>query len=398
MAIIERGRIVVTSPEDLNGDLRSDVIYVIPDVVDMSGYIIDVPAGGLALRGYDFDTCKLTCSEDDYTLFYSLAGGSGNLILENIAIEVTGSNSKVFDLTGATGNEALEFVRVNYNNCTSLGDLNNYRQLLEDGTGRFGGSPDLTFSGTWNGARITTSITRNLEDGTTLFKEGSGLTFSGRFITDMNCDLAATGSFFDFQPSNFVNDESLLVQGAFITREGSLNADDANISPNIDETSVKSNWADNSGLGNTQKYIKGECTVEAATTIAAINTYYPLNGTVTIADSVQFDSPANGQYRLLTGNGRYQITGDLTLVSTANNQVDVRVTKSTDGGSTFPTEINHIGRQVNNLSGARDVAFMPINFIADIKKNDIIRLEVENKTAANDITQELGSYFIVTEV
>lgn len=398
MAITERGRIIATQAEDFNGDLRSDVIYIVPEIIDLRGFIIDVPVDGLTIFGYNFDTCKLICSEDQYTMFHSLAGGSGNLLLSNLSIEVTGSGSKVFDVFGATGNEALEITRVNYNNCVSLGEISDYRQLLEDGTGRFGGSPDLTFSGAWNGARITTSITRNVDDGTTIFKEGTGLTFSGRFITDMNCDLKATGAFFDFQDSNITNDESLLVQGAYITRNGVLNTSDTTLTPNINETSVKSNWAGNTGIGNTQKYIKGECTAEAVTTISAVDTYYPLNGTVTKTDAVQFDSPANGQYRLLTGNGRYQITGDITLASTANNQLDIRVTKSTDGGSTFPTQINHIGRQVNNLSGARDVAFMPINFIADLSKNDILRLEVENKTGTNDITQELGSYLIVTEV
>ena len=54
---------------------------------------------------------------------------------------------------------AFEFTRVNYINCTSLGDIYDYRQGLESGTGRFGGSPSLTLHGVWvGGYRITTSV------------------------------------------------------------------------------------------------------------------------------------------------------------------------------------------------------------------------------------------------
>lgn len=55
-------------------------------------------------------------------------------------------------------------------------------------------------------------------------------------------------------------------------------------------------------------------------------------------------------------------------------------------------------RQINNIVGARDVAFFPISFIVTLNKNDRIRLEVENKTAARNVTMEIDSYFIVSEV
>ena len=113
------------------------------------------------------------------TLFYS--NSSGNVLFNNIFIEVSGNNSQVYNLTSSTGFEAIECNTVNYNNCSSLGTLTNFRQGLELNTGRFGGSPSLTLEGTWlGGFRISTSIVRALGSGMTepLFKEGSGLKFN----------------------------------------------------------------------------------------------------------------------------------------------------------------------------------------------------------------------------
>ena len=78
--------------------------------------------------------------------------------------------------------------------------------------------------------------------------------------------------------------------------------------------------------------------------------------------------------------------------------LDVRVVKSTDGGSTWPTEVNHIRRQVNSFVGGRDVAFFPINFVTVLAKNDRLRLEIANNSGTTNVTMELGSYFITTEV
>jgi hypothetical protein len=212
----------------------------------------------------------------------------------------------------------------------------------------------------------------------------------------MNCDLPATGAFCDFSASNINNDESLEIFDCRVSREGVLDASDTTIHPNIDHTNVKCLWNNNAGMPNTTKYIKGSITAEITTVISAPDTYYPLEGTWTIDTQSHFDSPSNGEFRLISGNGTYQITGDLIIDGTANNEVDVRVTKSTDGGSTWPTEINHIRRQINSLVGGRDVAFFPINFIATLSKNDRVRLEVENKSGTGNLTVELDSYLILT--
>jgi hypothetical protein len=390
--------VYIRDASDFSPTLRSDVVYFIDGAVDMGSQSIEVPAAGLYLSGHNFDVSRLFSSAENYTMFTSPVGGSGNILGADLTLTTSGSNSSLWGIKGVTGGEAIEFDKVNFNDCTSLGYIDNYRQYLEVGSGRFGGTPILEFRGAWNGARISTSIVRGLSDLSALFKAGSGLTFSGRFITDINCDLPANGSLLDFSESEILGDESLLLQGTFITRQGAINPQDTGITPNISAESVKSNWKSNTGLPNTNKYIKSTITAQASTAIAAIDTYYPLLGTFTVEKSIHFSQPVNGEFECLTGVGDFIITGDLAIQGTANDLIDIRVTKSTDGGATYPTELSHISRLINNLVGPNDVAFFPINFITNLAKGDRVRIEVENKTAANSVIARDDSFIIIAEV
>lgn len=370
--------------------------YFVDGPIDMGSTPINVPSGGLTISGYGFGVSSLTSSEDGYTLFVGAA--AGNLFISGVEIFVTGSGSAVFDITDSNGTHAIEWDGVNFNNCTALGTISGYRQMLENNVGRFGGTAELELDGNMNGVRITTSIVRGVTIPTALYKAGPSLLFSGRFVINQNVDLPATGAWIDFSASNFTNDESLIVDGSYVTRLGVLNAADATITPNINQDSIKSNWSGNTGVKDTQEYIRSYVSAEVVTPVALVNTYYPLNGTMTVEKSVHFDMPANGQYRLLVGAGTYLVSGDVSLAGTANDLVDLRVTKSTDGGSTWPTEVNHIRRVVNNLAGARDVAFYSLSFDVDLSAGDRLRVEVENKTAANNVTAELDSYIVILEV
>ena len=155
---------------------------------------ITVPTTGLFLKGYNFESSGLISSADNYTMFISESPfiGSGGVLGTDYYVSVTGANSKVYELYDATGFNAFEFTRINYIDCTSLGDIYDYRQGLEIGTGRFGGSPSLTLHGLWRGGyRVTTSIVRSLAGTMTepLFKEGTLFQMNSRFLTDINVDL-----------------------------------------------------------------------------------------------------------------------------------------------------------------------------------------------------------------
>ena len=216
-------QVVVNEAADLAGVLDSTVVYIINGIIDMGNQSIEVPAGGLNLTGLTFDVSKLISSSPSYTMFTSPVGGSGNILVRDYAIEVTGAGAQVYDLEDATGFNAFEFARINYNNCSSLGTLDGYRQGFETGTGRFGGSPTLTLAGTWVGGYfIDSSIVRSLDAGMTdpLFKAGTGFSMASRFRSNQNIDLPANVAFFDFNPSHFPNPNTVQLSEVIISRNG----------------------------------------------------------------------------------------------------------------------------------------------------------------------------------
>lgn len=391
-------RVVVTEAADLAGTLDSTKEYFIDGIVNMGGQSVIVPVGGLNLTGYNFDVSKLISSTAGYTMFTSPVGGSGNVLGKDYAIEVTGTGSQVYNITSATGFDAFEFARINYNDCESLGTITDYRQGLEVGTGRFGGKPQLTLAGPWIGGYfIDTSIIRNLDDGAySLFSAGAGFVMTSRFRSNMNLDLPASASFFDFAASNFVNPSTLQIEGAIVTRNGAFDATDSNIAPNITEAELVSNWMGNNGMPNTFEGGSIGVTTEVATVISVISTFVDVAATLwTPVDLQHFENPSNGQLRHLGNTPReFTVIANFALVSTNGDDITLRIAKWDDSASSFVTVLDQT-REVNNFVGGRNVAFFNVNINTTLDANDYILLQVANQTSTDNITAEADSYFIV---
>lgn len=393
-------RVVVTEAADLAGTLDSTKEYFIDGIVNMGSQSIEVPAGGLNLTGYNFDASQLTSSAAGYTMFTSPAGGSGNLLGKDYGIEVSGTGSQVYNLTSATGFDAFEFARINYNDCESLGTITDYRQGLEVGTGRFGGKPELTLAGTWLGGYfIETSIVRSLDDGAySLFSAGAGFVMNSRFRSNQNIDLPASASFIDFAASNFVNASTLQLTGVIISRGGAFDATDSNITPNITKSELVSDWTGNNGMPNTFEGGSISVTTSVATTINTAGVFETLNATLwTALDLQHFDNPSGSQLRHLGNTPReYKIVADFTLDSNSGDVLTLRVAKWDDSAASIVTVLDQ-SRQVNALVGGRDVAFFSININTELDQNDYVFLQITNNTATNDVTAETDSYFVVED-
>ena len=374
--------------------------YFIDGIINMTGVSIEIPQGGLRLAGYDFDTSQLVCADNSYTMFTSPAGGSGNVLFRDLAIDVSGTSSKVYDIVSDTGNEAIELEKVNYNNCTSLGTIDNYRQGLETGTGRFGGTPNLILKGTWSGGfRITTSLVRSLAAGFSgaLFEEGTSFTMASRFLTDINCDLPASASLLDFVTGNFTTPSLLQLQSCIITRAGVFDASDSNLTPNIASTDIACSWNRNQGLPNTFVGARSTISSEAVTTVTTISTWYTILGTWTGSELEHYDAPSNGQLRHLGNNPReFKIEATFTMVGTANNDISVKFVKYDSSASTT-SDVVIQRRQINSLVGARDVGFYNIIGHVTLDQNDYVYAQVLNNTGTANLTLELDSFFLLSE-
>ena len=73
---------------------------------------ITVPSGGINIKGYDFNISGLVSTEDNYKMF--IGGSAGDMLEASYYITVSGTNSQVYDLTAATGNEATELTEINF--------------------------------------------------------------------------------------------------------------------------------------------------------------------------------------------------------------------------------------------------------------------------------------------
>ena len=389
----------------LGGTIDSTKEYFIDGIIDLGTTQITVPSTGMTLKGFSFDVSGLTSSEDNYTMFISASvggdgNGSGNLLGTDYLMSVTGTGSKVYELYDDTGFNAFDFQRINYNDCTSLGDIFNYRQGLEGGTGRFGGSPSLTLHGLWRGGfRITTSIVRSMSDTTTipLFREGTAFQMNSRFLTDINCDLGTLQPFCDFSSANFPNPSTAQVKGAIISRDGVFNSNDSNVFTSLTSSELASDFDKNIGIDNT--FVGGRAFVssENLTTITAGSTYYTLNGVWGANNLQHFDSPSGGQLRHLGNNPReFKVTVNFIIESTANNDVGIRLRKWDDSTSSF-SEFNERARQINSFVGGRDVGFYNFSFNVTLDQNDYIYFQVRNNSGNNDLTLELNSDFLIEE-
>jgi hypothetical protein len=392
-------RVIVRSSSDF-GTIDSDKEYFIDGVVDMTGVSVEVPAGGISLAGYNLEISRLECSDNNYDMFYSAVGGCGNVLAQDVAFETSGTDSQVWNLTGATGFEAFEFAQINYNNCTKAGTIDNFRQGLESGSGRFGGTPTLELVGTWlGGFRITTSIVRSLDAGMTdpLFKAGAGFVMNSRFLSDINCDLPASAAFADFTTSHFPNPSTVQMVGAILSRNGVFDATDSNIFPNLAATDVACTWRDNVGIPNTNEGGKIAVTSEAATTVS-LSTWTDALGTYSSSLLSHFDSPSNGQLRHIGNDPReYNITADIEISSGTNNEVGIRFMKWDDSASSASpiTETEQI-RPINNLVGGTDRGFYHISSEVILDINDYIYLQVINNSSTTNVTVLNSSYFRVT--
>ena len=386
-------QVIVNSPAQITGELRSGVVYVIDGVIDIGSNPINVPEGGLFIRGLGFGISKITSSEANAILFDYDGAYSGDLFVYGVELEATGAGSKVFDLDNDGNFGAVECVDTNFLNCKSLGTLANYRQGLWNNLALLFCVDGLELAGTWSGGfRATTSVIVGSTFTGTVFKAGAGLSMSGRFITDMNAlSLQASGAFCDFAPSNMVNNSTFLVKGMSVNSA-------ANAFPNMPSSSVKAKFSDCVGVRNT--YVGGfwKVTAETETTISAANTPVKLAGTTTYEDLNWFSNTTNNA---LTYDGSDDvgvvIHADLSFIGGANDQINFILRQWDDSASSW-IDLAESGPQTMNQGGGGDRAEnVAVHAFGDFATSDQLEVWIENLTDNSNVTMKLGGIVSIQE-
>jgi hypothetical protein len=256
IAIGKLKEIVVQNKTQLLGVLRSDSLYLIDGSFDfLAGETIVVPAGGLNITGYTFDASRLSSyGVTNHKIFTSPVGGSGNLIIHNIAFTTTGTGAGVFDIIDSDGTHALEMVTVNFEGCKQIGKIKNYRQGTGITIGIYGCADGLQLSGTWTGFKLTNTNCFSFGTTGTMFKKDTDTIFSNRLYLEINVDLPTGAKLADFQPSNFSLPELFQMNSSLIKYNGTINDTNTTaILPNITANDSKSLWRSNVGIPDTAK-------------------------------------------------------------------------------------------------------------------------------------------------
>ena len=401
-SVFHAKRISVTDASQLSGTLDPTMEYFIDGHIDMGAVTIEVPVGGLVIRGYNTATSKLFSSSNNYTMFNS-AAPCGTVLVSSLDIEVTGTSSEVYNLTG-TSFAAIELDSVNYSNCTSLGTLTTFRQGLEINTARFGGTPTLLLAGAWGGGfRVSTSIVRILDAGyaDVLFKQGTDLTFGSRFISDINADFPTTScGFTDFDDTVFpTNAADLEMVGGIFTIAGVSDPDNTpSIFKGLVETSINANFTANRGIHNTFTGGRLEVTTEAPTTINTIGVFEPVVASTWTASQLVHYAVGVDQSRLEHLDHDHSIsrvTSIAKVTGTSGDEVHLRLQKFTADGRTVSTVAEHT-QEISKHAGA-SVDFAMYHFIefTELDAGDGIYLEVANLSSTNSVTVALGALLLV---
>lgn len=375
----------------------SSISYKIDGQINLGSAEIVPPAGGLTISGLGFNISKLFSTEDNYTMFNSANAGDVFIAGQGVTLSASGANSKVLGLTNGSGFSAVEFNFVNFEDCTEIGFLEDYRQLLMRNVGVFDCDDGLEFVGNWiGGARIIDFIVRTFGSTGTIFKKGAGLAFGTRFSITPNISLGSgASSVADFEEANFSNDSSFQINGGFIERNGALDINDANYFPNIDETNIKSYWVGNTGIKNTVIGGAWECTSETATTVGASSTYYKLEGTTTAEGLDHADSPADNRIRLLTSEPK-----DLSVIASVKveqavgfgDEVNLRLRIWRDATSSFD-EGRTVAASIPNLTSLDNVVSIALIDRITLNQNDYCELWISNESGSGNLIMKTGSFF-----
>ena len=387
--------IIVKTIADLSGDLDSTKIYMLDGEIAVGDTSIMVPEDGISISGLNGarDIAMLSSSSDNHTMFISPDGTpSGNILLSSITISTSGTGSKVFDVDNEETSMAIDLEAVNFVNCTSLGDITSYRQMLCVNVGFINISDGFTFHGTMSGGvAIVTSIAISSATAFTLMNEGTDLLIQGSIRSDVNfLNVHEDSVLCDFTPSDIVNDGEFGLENVRTTALNPL--------PNFPSTDVKARFRNCLGIPNT--YVGGAYTVTTVTNnvIADSGVAVKMAGTTVESNLAWFSRNANNS---LIFNSDLEIDaeikGSLSFDGTNNRVVGVQIVLWDDSESEY-VDIGPLFTGTMNGGGAGNRA-ENITFFGytTMTLNDRIEMWVSNETDDTDFETLAGGAILVTE-
>jgi hypothetical protein len=373
-ASIPSAIINVEEASQLAGALRSDVVYHIGKAggIDMGSQSITVPADGLYIEGLSIKLTALYSSEPNYTMFV----GGGDFFPKNMQIEVTGSNSKVHDLTDPDGTHSAEYNDVIFLGCTSLGKLTNYAQGLYNNVGGFSYGEGLGLFGAWAGGFTTrTAIVRGGASGSKWLYADPLATFNSHIASNANIVVPSGAIGYEFIPANFTFDQQFELVGGIFAGPGTYVS-------GITVQSTRCKWL-STNLPETTPGAKWEVLTESATAIANTADYFKLSvGSVTASAEIWAQVSGNRITWLSSVSATIDVLGTISLIAGNNNQLIVNLRQWDASASAW---IDHILPAITS-NGAGRAENLAILDKFEVAEGDYIEVWARNTSATSAIT------------
>lgn len=388
-------RVIVKQVSDF-GVIESEKEYFLDGFITVTGNGVAIPDGvKLNLKSYNFNLGGIVNIDVNGRC---VTGASvGDILATDCSFSAT--NGVAFEVTADTGNEAIEFNRVNFNGCADASMiLTDFRQLLVDGCGFFGGQPNIELRGAMNGARITTTIVRGISNTTTFFKAGAGFEMFGSFLTDLNIDLGTSAVLSDFSEANFTDVDIvpnvLQFKEARVFRNSPVvNSDYASALPNINENSLACEFKENRGLGTTRKGGRIDVTTEALTTITTVDTYTDIAGTTTASKLSHTDSNLSFAIRNLDAEPNdFEVSGYFVVEGGSGDSLSIGIFSYDDGGLN-ETLIDEFQSTVDNSLFVSDTAKIYIDTSVTLLSQGYVRARIKNQSDTTNVTVTENSFF-----
>lgn len=260
--------------------LAGDTTYFFTKTVDLAGARL-VAGQNTTILGTSSENARIKSTG---LVASALISSAWSTPMRNITIEA----DVALDLD-ASGNpdQALDWFGVNFTNCATVGTIANYGNVIWTDCALLS-SANLTFDGTINTVGINSSLMTGIAGQTTIIVPATA-TIARRFrIIYSAISTPATGTGIDFSASATVPNEGYILDSCNFSGSGTALA-------GLTSASDKALFVNNVGITNTaangQMYMQGNAT---ATTVAAINTYYKVDGTTTAGpDNSKFTHTSN---------------------------------------------------------------------------------------------------------
>ena len=389
--------VIVQQASDLSGTLASDTVYLIDGSIDMGSQSITVPQGGLHMEGLGFGVSTLLSTENNYTMFIDDGVFSGDLFINDMDINLSGTGTKLWDLDNDENLSAVECTFVNFLNLKDLGSLTKYRQGLWFNVAFINCVSGVELIGPMAGGfRATTCIIVQAGPSPTftgtMFKAGAGLTMAGRFLTDFNAEaIADAGTFCDFAPSNIVNNGRFQVSGFSVNPN-------SNSFPNMPASDVKARFRICDGTANT--YIGGQWKIsaEAATTINTVGVIEKVAGTTVYTDLQHFSD--GGGNNTITYIGSQEIGTnmqmDLSFTGPNNDQLVLVARHWIAATSSYAApDLAETGPFTLGIAGRSEP--ISLHSFCAFNNNDRFELWVKNLTSTGNVTAKLEGIVSIGE-